>query len=297
MKARRRENDLLTATQDLIEIPFTVDAELLRELGERLVGRQYIALAELVKNSYDADASRVEITISDDCIEVSDNGHGMTYYDFANRWMRVGSTHKVAEIKSPELNRPLTGSKGVGRLAVQFLARELELNSVPTQQRAGEDSTPNELYAVVDWDSAISAGELTHATALYEEREPEDTNFPLGRPHGTTVTLKGLKHDWEADEFEDLAKEVWFLQPPFRALTGVSEGGDSVSFEVELFASDPGLALAFNSQMPRILDLYSSRLIGKLLPPPKSEKKIQEAFQETKGNIFAGTGGGICTPV
>ena len=67
---------------ELKEIHFTVDSELLRELGERLVGRQYIALAELVKNSYDADASRVEIRIQDDCIEVSDNGHGMTYEDF-----------------------------------------------------------------------------------------------------------------------------------------------------------------------------------------------------------------------
>ena len=59
-------------------INFTVDSELLRELGERLVGRQYIALAELVKNSFDADATRVEIRIHDDSIEVSDNGHGMT---------------------------------------------------------------------------------------------------------------------------------------------------------------------------------------------------------------------------
>ena len=45
------------------QVYFTVDSELLRELGERLVGRQYIALAELVKNSFDADASRVEIRI------------------------------------------------------------------------------------------------------------------------------------------------------------------------------------------------------------------------------------------
>ena len=97
---------------DLTPIPFTVDSELLRELGERLVGRQYIALAELVKNSYDADASRVEIRIQDDCIEVSDNGHGMTYEDFSGRWMRVGSTHKVNEVRSPGLHRPLTGSKG-----------------------------------------------------------------------------------------------------------------------------------------------------------------------------------------
>ena len=58
---------------ELQTINFTVDSELLRELGERLVGRQYIALAELVKNSFDADATRVEIRIQDDSIEVSDN--------------------------------------------------------------------------------------------------------------------------------------------------------------------------------------------------------------------------------
>jgi hypothetical protein len=45
-------------------IPFDVDAALLRELGERLVGRADIALAELVKNAYDADASLVHVQIS-----------------------------------------------------------------------------------------------------------------------------------------------------------------------------------------------------------------------------------------
>ena len=123
---------------ELQVIHFTVDSELLRELGERLVGRQYIALAELVKNSFDADATRVEIRIQDDSIKVSDNGHGMTEEDFASRWMRVGSTHKIHEMTSPLLKRRLTGSKGVGRLAVQFLASELELTSVPDESRRPE---------------------------------------------------------------------------------------------------------------------------------------------------------------
>ena len=158
--------------RQLQEIRFSVDSELLRELGERLVGRQYIALAELVKNSFDADATRVEIRIEDDYIEVSDNGHGMTYEDFSSRWMRVGSTHKVKEMTSPGLHRPLTGSKGVGRLAVQFLASELELTSVPTEDRIPQGSESEELFAMVNWDTAVQAGELTQATALYDLNEP-----------------------------------------------------------------------------------------------------------------------------
>ena len=48
------------------KIKFTVDAALLAELGERLVGKPYIALAELVKNSYDADAASVTIEFNPD---------------------------------------------------------------------------------------------------------------------------------------------------------------------------------------------------------------------------------------
>ena len=253
-------------------INFTVDSALLRELGERLVGRQYIALAELVKNSFDADATRVEIRIHDDSIEVSDNGHGMTENDFTSRWMRVGSTHKVREQTSPELKRRLTGSKGVGRLAVQFLASELELTSVPSTDRYSERSRNQELFAMVDWDAAVQAGELTQATAVYEMRQAGNAEFPLHEPHGTTVTLRRLKHAWNPEEFQNLAREIWFLQPPFRSMTGESEleyGG----FEVDLSSPDPTAVTLFNAQMARILDLYTSRLVGRLRPRDGSEDR------------------------
>ena len=261
------------------EIHFTVDSDLLRELGERLVGRQYIALAELVKNSFDADASRVEIRIKEDCIEVSDNGHGMSFEDFAGRWMRVGSTHKVKEMTSPELNRPLTGSKGVGRLAVQFLASELELTSVPKKTRVPKDSVRSELDAIVDWETAVQAGDLTRATALYKLSEPT-IMFPLGQPHGTIIRLKKLKHEWNPKEFENLAREVCFLQPPFRSLAG-DANGESSDFEVDLAAPDPKAVALFNNQMSRILELYTSRLVGRLLPDDYAGGKAREAKSAT----------------
>jgi hypothetical protein len=99
------------------QIPFDVDAALLRELGERLVGRADIALAELVKNAYDADASLVQIQIERDKIVVEDNGHGMSDGEFRSFWMRIGSPHKLEQRVSKDLKRPLTGSKGVGRLS------------------------------------------------------------------------------------------------------------------------------------------------------------------------------------
>lgn len=54
------------------------------ELGERLVGKPHIALAELVKNSYDADATEVVIRFSEDSITIVDNGDGMSPLEFKN---------------------------------------------------------------------------------------------------------------------------------------------------------------------------------------------------------------------
>jgi hypothetical protein len=108
-------------------VKFTVDAKLLQELGERLVGRPHIALAELIKNSWDADARSVLMHFHKDRIVVTDDGHGMSREDFEQRWMRVGTPHKQRQRISPELGRSYTGSKGVGRLAVQLLARRLDL--------------------------------------------------------------------------------------------------------------------------------------------------------------------------
>ena len=79
---------------------FTVDAALLQELGERLIGRAHIALSELIKNSFDADAITCEICFEDDTITILDDGHGMSEKEFLDHWMRIGTTHKVALEKS-----------------------------------------------------------------------------------------------------------------------------------------------------------------------------------------------------
>src|SRR5271155_3613817 len=108
--------------------PFTVDASLLRELGEKLIGRAHIALAELVKNSYDADAANCRIEFGDNQIVISDDGTGISESEFHQYWMRIGTTHKVKE-GFPKAGRSLAGPKRVGPLSVQFLADEMTLES------------------------------------------------------------------------------------------------------------------------------------------------------------------------
>src|SRR5580692_2566263 len=103
---------------------FTVDTHLFRELGELLVGRDSTALVELIKNAYDADASKVEIigrSLADPAkgeIVIADNGIGMDADDFERGFLRIAGRTKVdGERRSPWFKRRYTGEKGIGRLA------------------------------------------------------------------------------------------------------------------------------------------------------------------------------------
>ncbi len=254
-------------------LPFTVDAALLQELGERLVGKPAIALAELIKNSYDADATQVVIRFDGDGISVLDNGDGMTEEQFRDFWMRIGSPHKVGRRHSDRLDRPLTGSKGVGRLAVQLLASQLELR---TTAYPGGDI---ELFAAVNWEEAVKAEELTKATAAWTERV-QTALYPGGTSHGTELRMRELHQLWSAQEFETLAREIWDLRPPF---AGSSSGAsDQVSFDVHLEAADDATTRRFSDQMSAVLGLWTARLRGKLKPDEGSgvrDRTVELAFE------------------
>lgn len=229
-------------------LKFSVDSQLLKELGERLVGKPAIALAELIKNGYDADATKIEIEFrpEEDYIRVFDNGHGMTFEDFNNFWMRVGTTHKAEERLSPS-GRLMTGSKGVGRLAVQLLAKQLKLNTAPQKKASNQHKW---LIAEVDWHTASTAGELTSAEVDYAEFDDE---FPF--EHGTELILSSLNDSWTVDSLKELAREIWYLQPPFRNLS------EQDKFEI-IFKGGEDFKDEFQKQLDAIMEIQSARLIG-----------------------------------
>lgn len=253
-------------------LPFTVDSALLEELGERLVGKPYVALSELVKNSYDADATEVTITLDEggSRILVNDNGHGMSFEDFKRYWMRIGSTHK-AKRESKYFGRRMTGSKGVGRLAVQFLGRELEVYT------RSEEEPYQRLVARVDWSKAIAAKELTQVEIGYRI---EKSNEPY--PKGTLLIIYKLKSSWSEKDIRSLAREIWWLKPPFRGLLDTSDSKHK--FDVDL-VSHRDFVEAFNEQMAAILDIWYARIIGKAVEG-KATISIQWAGNKPRSHSY-----------
>jgi len=97
-------------------LPVTVDKSHLITIGERLYSESIELIRELVNNAYDADATQVDIQMSDESIEVRDNGTGMDR-EGLKQYFNIGSPEKILKAKSPIFKRDRIGQFGIGKFA------------------------------------------------------------------------------------------------------------------------------------------------------------------------------------
>ena len=170
------------------EIHFSIESRILRELGERLVKTPEVALLELIKNAYDADATHCTVDATKEgIITVSDNGHGMAMPQFRDSWMRVGTSSKLKIQKSARYDRSITGEKGIGRFAVRFLGKKLRLISVAHDEEKGERT---KLTVNFDWPSVDHSEDLNKVSVPFE-LEISNPAEPLG----TRLEISALRDD------------------------------------------------------------------------------------------------------
>jgi HSP90 family molecular chaperone len=123
-------------------------ARLLTMLGEQLIKNERIALIELIKNSYDADAEWVKITFQDfgndykikpeSKIIIEDDGCGMNQKIIENHWLNPATPEKKIRKKKNDQTKKgrfIQGEKGIGRFAILKLARKIDIIS----RAVGED--------------------------------------------------------------------------------------------------------------------------------------------------------------
>jgi hypothetical protein len=202
---------------------FTVDTHLFRELGELLVGRDSTALVELIKNAYDADATRVTVHGEDlddperGRIVISDDGNGMTPRQFEDGFLCIASRVKEeGGRRSRRHGRRYTGAKGVGRLAAHKLARRMQIYSIP--DLTTNPPTAEAVCAAIDWDlveACRTLAEVENTTALSLLAEPRD---PVQQA-GTIMELQRLRRRWTPAERTRLFWEVQTFQPAEALIT------------------------------------------------------------------------------
>lgn len=236
-------------------------ARLLRTLGEELISNEVVAVIELVKNAYDADATRVLIRFvgplepGKGCIEVMDNGHGMELDTVQTVWMELATPSKRDKPRSEKLKRRHLGEKGIGRFASTRLAHELEVIS-------RRENTDKEVYAIFDWRQFEDDSKyLDEIQILWEESDP--TEIKSGgmiellwktenqRPtiadlsHGTILRMIGLKQKWESKQFEDLRRGLARLISP--------KATKDEDFEIELDLPPDFAEFSSKVEAPEIL--------------------------------------------
>lgn len=206
-------------------------ARLIGLIGEELISDEPVALVELVKNSYDADATNVQVRFEGknpnrpERIVVVDNGLGMNLDTVLTSWFEPGTSTKRRSDKSPS-GRLYQGAKGIGRFAAARLAKSLFLESRPPSDQYG-------VAVLLDWGAFGDEGYLDEISIDYEER-------PFGRFSGTRLTLEGLRKEWTADDYEQLYDRLSRMISPFAAEDGASEVSD---FKVVLdIPGFPGLS-------------------------------------------------------
>lgn len=176
---------------------FRVSPEVLLPLGVEQLQDPALALLELVKNAWDADATKVSIKIdsrrSDGRIVVVDNGHGMSSGEFVDRWLVIGASHKRALEATPR-GRPLIGEKGLGRLATIALGRSIAIASARSSERG--------FAATIQWDK------LRKFSSLEQYRIPIQSKTGI---RGTHIRIGRLNRDWNQRDTDFLIAHAEFL--------------------------------------------------------------------------------------
>ena len=190
---------------EVTNVGFTVDAGLIQRLGYELVGRAETAVSELIKNSYDADATVVDVDFINAFTQggsliISDNGLGMTKQQLINGFMRISSTDKLHNPTSLRFNRTKAGKKGIGRFAAQRLGERLIL---VTQTK---EST-NAIQIEIDWDKYSIDKDITTITFPI-------INVPKEKVEGTTIKIHGLREKWTEASIKRIYRYVLDLFQP-----------------------------------------------------------------------------------
>jgi signal transduction histidine kinase len=208
--------------------PLRPRARLMLTLGLELISSEAVAISELVKNSYDADATTVLISLREGengestSLLILDDGVGMSPDAITRNWFEPATPNRRRRKVSPSGRRSL-GEKGIGRFAAAKLSHELQMVS------HAQDSSADEAEVHADWDvfadenaylDQISIPWLTRPAKVFTPlgeaaqlwntalRRHDHPDVPEGAPpnpnHGTALWMINLRERWD----EQLAAEV-----------------------------------------------------------------------------------------
>ena len=267
-------------------------ARLLTMLGEQLIKNERIALIELIKNSYDADADWAKVSLvnfgenysinSDSKIVIEDNGNGMSADIIKKHWINPATPEKMLRKKineKTEKGRVIQGEKGIGRFAIFKLGRNIKL--ITRAKDSNEECVVICNFSQYDDEFLEEQGKskelfLEDLKVQMETRLPEcikKQDITLGakklsrEPWGTIIEISDLKGNWSDNKIEaiynDLARleSIFIEQLPNNGVKDIKIADNSViTEEINIIRKDFEVYIYKDSK----IQVYSERYLEKL---------------------------------
>ncbi|CAA2144449.1 sensor histidine kinase [Methylobacterium bullatum] len=205
---------------------FRISSHLKDIIGRDLVTNEYVAIFELVKNSFDARASSVDIEFdpSERTICIVDNGLGMSLRDIKDKWLFVAYSEKAISASEDYRDkiRPagqFAGSKGIGRFACDTLGERLDLYSRTNNSKVISKLEIN--WTNFEGQSTEEFQEI-RVTLGRVNSFPPVANQISPAASGTMLIIKDTRQDWDAEKIRRLRRDLAKLIDPFGTSTNVA---------------------------------------------------------------------------
>ena len=224
-------------------------ARLLTMLGDQLIKNERIALVELIKNAYDADADFVEVRFENfdedmsvnarSSIIVKDNGCGMTPEKIKDSWMNPADPKKYIEKergkrKTPEKKRVIQGEKGIGRFAVLKLGKSI---TVTTRFKGSEFESVLK-YDFTEFDDEFTSKNDEQKDIFLDEIEIDYSEVAppelITESRGTVIEIRELKGQWNQGIIGKLCRDISGLADPVSRITDRKAAGN---FKISVFSN------------------------------------------------------------
>lgn len=225
-------------------VNFRTNVLLKNIIGKDLITDDNIAVLELVKNSFDANSKKVEIsflniqsnndklsknpTKQSSKIIIKDTGVGMNEFDIVNKWLNIAYSEKKK--KREEYGRLLAGNKGVGRFSCDRLGHFLDIY---TRKAGGKI-----LHLFIDWrkfeienEINLDIQKIKLETELITDLKFEKTTGFPNFFNGTILEISKLRESWNHSKIINLKRQLEKLINPNQAFK-------KNSFDIEIIAPE-----------------------------------------------------------
>jgi signal transduction histidine kinase len=205
-------------------VEFRVSSELKNIIGKDLIINDEVAIFELVKNAYDAHATRVDITFEKNKIIIQDNGKGMDLDDIKNKWLFVAYSAKKDATEDDDLKkddkykdyrdkinlkRGFAGAKGIGRFSCDRLGSSLKLIS--------KKVSSNKFHQLdINWDDFEKNAHEDFIDIQVDYSSPSTIEYSDFQ-NGVILEISNLHSKW--NDINSLKKSLGKLIDPFQVNT------------------------------------------------------------------------------